>query len=131
MRKAIAKAKFHTQQLDEYSFIAYIKGKGKLKDYPWLAKKALEKEGITKDRLFISESVSRIKYTRPNKFEEKVIAVYTSAGNKNASPNNYFSEVFIIQRLRKLFLRYRLEHFHITSLNTWALLRMENMMPAK
>ncbi|MBS1680764.1 MAG: carboxypeptidase-like regulatory domain-containing protein [Bacteroidetes bacterium] len=90
MRKAIAKAKFHTQQLDEYSFVAYIKGKGKLKDYPWLAKKALEKEGITKDRLFISESVSKINYTRPNKFEEKVIAVYTTGGNKNVSPNNYF-----------------------------------------
>ncbi|MFZ6001963.1 MAG: DUF5686 family protein, partial [Bacteroidota bacterium] len=71
MRKAIAKAKYHTQQLDSYTARVYIKGKGQLKDYPWLAKKALEKEGITKDRVFIQESVSDIKYTRPNKFEEK------------------------------------------------------------
>ena len=49
----------------------------------------LEKEGITKDRLFITESVSEIKYTRPNKFEEKVIAVYTQGANRSASPNNY------------------------------------------
>ncbi len=90
MRKAIAKAKYHTQQLDSYTARVYIKGKGQLKDYPWLAKKALEKEGITKDRIFIQESVSDIKYTRPNKFEEKVIAVYTTGKNETkASPNAY------------------------------------------
>ncbi len=89
MRKAIGKAKYHTQQVDMYTAKVYIKGKGKLKDYPWFAKKALEKEGITKDRLFITESVSEIKYTRPNKFEEKVIAVYTQGKNNNASPNAY------------------------------------------
>jgi hypothetical protein len=92
MRKAIAKAKFHTQQIDSYTAKVYIKGKGKITDYPWLAKKALEKEGITKDRLFIQESVSEIKYTRPNKFEEKVIAVYTTGKNNtgnDGSPNAY------------------------------------------
>jgi hypothetical protein len=90
MRKAIAKAKYHTQQLDSYTARVYIKGRGKLVDYPWLAKKALEKEGITKDRLFIQESVSDIKYTRPNKFEEKVIAIYTTGkGEGYESPNAY------------------------------------------
>ncbi|NOT74851.1 MAG: carboxypeptidase-like regulatory domain-containing protein [Cyclobacteriaceae bacterium] len=89
MRKAIAKAKYHTQQLDSYTAKVYIKGKGKLIDYPWIAKRALEKEGITKDRVFIQESVSEIKYTRPNKFEEKVIAVYTNGNNRNSSPNAY------------------------------------------
>ena len=89
MRKAIAKAKYHTQQIDKYTAKVYIKGKGKLTDYPWLAKRALEKEGITKDRLFISESVSEIRYTRPKKFEEKVIAVYTQGKDRNTSPNGY------------------------------------------
>ena len=92
MRKAISKAKFHTQQIDSYTAKVYIKGKGKITDYPWLAKKALEKEGISKDRLFIQESVSEIKYTRPNKFEEKVIAVYTTGKNNtgnDGSPNAY------------------------------------------
>jgi hypothetical protein len=90
MRKAIAKAKYHTQQLDSYTARVYIKGKGQLKDYPWLAKRALEKEGITKDRIFIQESVSDIKYTRPNKFEEKVIAIYVTGKNETkASPNAY------------------------------------------
>lgn len=89
MRKAISKAKYHTQQLDNYTAKVYIKGKGQLKDYPWFAKKAVEKEGITKDRVFISESVSEIKYTRPNKFEEKVMAVYTKGKDRNTSPNQF------------------------------------------
>lgn len=89
MRKAIAKAKYHTQQIDTYRAKVYIKGKGQLKDYPWLAKKALEKEGITKDRVFIQESVSEITYTKPNKFDEKVIAVYTNGNSRNTSPNEY------------------------------------------
>ena len=46
MRKAIAKANYHRNALDSYSARVYIKGAGKLKDYPWLAKKALQKEGI-------------------------------------------------------------------------------------
>jgi Family of unknown function (DUF5686)/CarboxypepD_reg-like domain len=88
MRKAIAKAKYHTQQINKYTANVYMKGKGKLTDYPWLAKRQLEKEGITKDRLFITESVSEIKYTRPNKFEEKVIAIYTTGKDRNTSPPN-------------------------------------------
>lgn len=89
MRKAIAKAKYHTQQLDAYSARVYIKGAGKLVDYPWLAKKALEKEGIEKDRVFISESVSEINYTRPNTFEEKVISIRSDGKDNNTSPNAF------------------------------------------
>ncbi len=89
MRKAIAKAKYHTQQLNSYSATVYIKGAGKLVDYPWLAKKALEKEGIEKDRVFISESVSQIKYTRPNTFEENVISIRSDGKDNNTSPNAF------------------------------------------
>ncbi len=89
MRKAIAKAKYHTQQLDSYSARVYIKGAGKLKDYPWLAKKTLQKEGIEKDRVYISESVSEIKYTRPKKFEEKVISIRSDGKDNNTSPSGY------------------------------------------
>ncbi|MCE2957856.1 MAG: DUF5686 and carboxypeptidase regulatory-like domain-containing protein [Flammeovirgaceae bacterium] len=94
MRKAIAKAKYHTQQLDEYKAKVYTKGKGQLKDYPWFAKKAIEKEGIKKDRVFITESVSEIKYTRPNKFDEKVIAVYTKGKDQGGSPAQFINGSF-------------------------------------
>lgn len=89
MRKAIAKANYHRNVLDSYSASVYIKGAGKLKDYPWLAKKALKKEGIEKDRVYISESVSEIKFTRPNKFEEKVISIRSDGKDNNTSPNGY------------------------------------------
>jgi hypothetical protein len=89
MRKAIAKANYHRNQLDAYSARVYIKGAGQLKDYPWLAKRQLEKEGIEKGRVFISESVSEIEYTRPNKFKEKVISIHSDGKDNNTSPNQY------------------------------------------
>ncbi len=89
MRKAIAKSNYHRNALDSYSARVYIKGAGKLIDYPWLAKKALKKEGIEKDRVYISESVSDVKFTRPNKFEEKVISIRSDGKDNNTSPNGY------------------------------------------
>jgi len=89
MRKAIAKANYHRNMLDAYTAKVYIKGSGKLKDYPWLAKRALEKEGVQKGRVYVSESVSQVKYTRPNKFEEKVISIRSDGKDNNTSPNQY------------------------------------------
>lgn len=89
MRKAIAKAKYHTQQIDRYTARVYMKGTGQLKDYPWLAKRAIEKEGIKKGQAFVTESISDIKFTRPNKFEEKVISIRSDGKDNNTSPNQY------------------------------------------
>lgn len=89
MRKAIAKANYHRNVLDSYSARVYIKGAGKLKDHPWLVRNALKKEGIEKDRVYLSESVSEIKFTRPNTFEEKVISIRGDGKDNNTSPNGY------------------------------------------
>src|SRR5690606_39092598 len=89
MRKAIAKANFHINQIDMYSAQVYLKGVGKLKDYPWLAKKAMKEAGVERGRVFISESVSEIKYTRPHKFEEKVISIHSDGNDNNTSPNQF------------------------------------------
>ena len=94
MRKAIAKANYHTQQLDSYSARVYMKGTGKLVDYPWMAKKMIEKEGIKKNQAFVSESVSEIKYTRPNKFEEKVISIRSDGKDNNTSPTGFINGSF-------------------------------------
>lgn len=89
MRRAIAKANYHRNVLDAYTARVYIKGAGQLKDYPWLAKKALEKEGVEKDRVYVSESISEISYKRPNKFSEKVISIRSDGKDNNTSPNGY------------------------------------------
>ena len=94
MRKAIAKANYHRNQLDTYSARVYMKGAGKLKDYPWLAKRQLQKAGVEKGRVYISESVSEIKFTRPNKFEEKVISIRSDGKDGNTSPNQFINASF-------------------------------------
>ena len=118
MRKAIAKAKYHTQQIDEYTARVYIKGAGQLIDYPWLAKKAIEKEGIEKGQVFVTESISEIKYTRPNTFDEKVISIRSDGKDNNTSPNPYifgsFYEPEIAETISplspKAFSYYRFEY---------------------
>jgi Family of unknown function (DUF5686)/CarboxypepD_reg-like domain len=94
MRKAIAKAKYHSQQLDAYSATVYIKGTGQVKDYPWFVRKEMKKEGIEKDRVFITESVSEIEYKRPNTFKEKVISVHSDGKDNNTSPNAFIAGSF-------------------------------------
>ena len=89
MRKAIAKSKFHTQQVDRYTAKVYIKGTGQLIDAPFFIRKKLEKEGIDKDRVFISESVSQVEYIRPNTYNEKVISIRSSGEDQNGEPNGY------------------------------------------
>jgi hypothetical protein len=118
MRKAIAKANYHRNQLDSYQAKVYIKGAGQLKDYPWLAKRQLEKEGIEKGRVFVSESISEIKFTRPNKFEERVISIRSDGNDNNTSPNPYiftsFYEPVIVEVISplspKAFSYYRFEY---------------------
>lgn len=99
MRKAIAKASFHRQQLDSYEAMVYIKGSGRLKKSPFFLRKRLAKEGIDSNAAFVTESVSQIKYTRPNQFEEKVISIRTVGENNSTSPNMYINGSFYEPKL--------------------------------
>ncbi|MDV7399646.1 DUF5686 family protein, partial [Arthrospira platensis SPKY1] len=94
MRKAIAKASYHRQQLDSYEAEVYIKGSGRLKNAPFFLRKTLEKEGIDSSMAFTSESVSRIRYQRPNIFEETVISIYSQGDANDTSPNSYINGSF-------------------------------------
>ena len=89
MRKAIAKSKFHQQQLDSYQARVYVKGSGRLIDAPFFLRKTLAKEGVDSTFTFVSESISEINYTRPNTFEETVVSIRTSGEDNNSSPNGY------------------------------------------
>ena len=99
MRKAIAKASFHRQQLDSYEAMVYIKGSGRLKKSPVFIRKRLAKEGIDSNAAFVTESVSQIKYTRPNQFEEKVISIRTIGDDRSTSPNMYINGSFYEPKL--------------------------------
>ena len=94
MRRAIAKASYHRQQLDAYSAEVYIKGSGRLKKIPGLLRGTLEKEGLDTATAFTSESVSIVEYERPATFRERVISVYTNGDDRSTSPTNYINGSF-------------------------------------
>jgi hypothetical protein len=94
MRRAIAKASYHRQQLDAYSAEVYIKGSGRLKKIPRLLRKTIEKEGVDTSTTFTSESVSIVEYERPSTFRERVISVYSNGDDRSTSPTNYINGSF-------------------------------------
>ncbi|MDH5367982.1 MAG: DUF5686 and carboxypeptidase regulatory-like domain-containing protein [Cyclobacteriaceae bacterium] len=94
MRKAIAKAKYHANQLDGYRAKVYMKGAGRLKDSPWFLRKQIAKEGIDSTMAFVTESLTEVIYTRPNKFEENVISIRTSGDDNNTNPMQYINGSF-------------------------------------
>ena len=95
MRKAIAKSKFHRLQVKNYTAKVYIKGRGQLKDYPWLFAKRIEKEGVDSNMVFMTESVTELYFEQPNTYRENVIAVRsTGIDNEEASPNQYINGSF-------------------------------------
>jgi ribosomal protein L19 len=94
MRKAIAKAEYHRNQIDRYEAQVYVKGSGRLVKSPFFLRKRLAKEGIDSTIAFTSESVSIIEYERPNTFKERVISVYQQGEDNDSSPMQYVNGSF-------------------------------------
>lgn len=94
MRKAIAKSKYHLQQLDSYTMQVYIKGSGRLINSPFFLRKKIAKEGIDSTTAFVSESIRKIKYTRPNTYEERVISIRSNGDDNNTSPSDFIKGSF-------------------------------------
>ncbi|MEM7571812.1 MAG: DUF5686 and carboxypeptidase regulatory-like domain-containing protein [Bacteroidota bacterium] len=90
IRRAIAKADYHRQQVDHYEAQVYIKGTGKINKFPQLILSMMdeeEREEIDTSRVYTGESVSRISYDRPNTFHQEVISVYqTGSAQADATP---------------------------------------------
>lgn len=85
IRKAIAKRKYFLDVVESYSCDAYVKGMQRLLNAPGWAEKRLKKAGYTigdKGILYLSESVSKLYYKKPNKFKEVVYSSKVS-GNSN------------------------------------------------
>lgn len=94
MRKAIAKSKYHLQQLDGYTSEVYIKGSGRLIKSPFFLRKQMAKEGIDSTTAFVSESIRKVKYTRPNIYEEQVTSIRSSGDDNNTSPMGFINGSF-------------------------------------
>ncbi|PRY12009.1 carboxypeptidase-like protein [Pontibacter ummariensis] len=95
MRKAIAKRKYHLLQYDSYQMRVYIKGTGELTDAPFFLKNKLKEEGVKLNEAYTKESVSIIKFTQPNKVEEKVVSIRTTGDDKGSpSPSGFIHQSF-------------------------------------
>lgn len=98
MRRAIAKADFHRNQIDAYTVDVYLKGSGRLKGVPRLFRRrilrALEEEGVDTATAFVGESVSEIRYERPNTYHETVKSVFTRGNDFESSPNSFMQASF-------------------------------------
>ncbi len=122
IRRAIAKADYHRNQLDRYTADVYVKGIGKVDKIPGLLKKLAPKEERAEieeviGRSFTSETTSRITYDRPNIFSQEVLSRYV-VGEENFSVDNYVFASFyqpevagMISPLSpKAFAYYKFEH---------------------
>ncbi|MEZ4905801.1 MAG: DUF5686 and carboxypeptidase regulatory-like domain-containing protein [Spirosomataceae bacterium] len=89
MRRAIAKARFHALQVQNYQARAYIKTTGVATKIPFFAKKALKKEGFEEGVPVLNESVSDITFRQPNNYQQKVISTRNSLDNSAPSPNGF------------------------------------------
>ncbi|MEP6646578.1 MAG: DUF5686 family protein [Saprospiraceae bacterium] len=122
MRRAIAKAKYHSMQVDEYTAKVYIKGSGRLLKVPWLFRKkimkSLAEEGIDSSVAFTQESVSKVHYTRPDQYQDTVISIRTTGDDNNTSPMGFvyssFYEPKVVNAISPLapdaFLHYKFEY---------------------
>lgn len=98
IRRAIAKAKYHSMQVDAYNAMVYVKGSGRLTKVPGLFKKritkALAEEGIDSTVAFTQESVSKLYYTRPDQYRDTVISIRTTGDDNNTSPMSFIYSSF-------------------------------------
>lgn len=96
IRRAIAKADYHRNQIDAYTAEVYVKGTGKIDKIPRLYLSMIPKEEraeIDTTQAFISESISKISYQRPNTFRQEVVSIY-ERGDLGADATPYLFATF-------------------------------------
>ncbi|WP_020568813.1 DUF5686 and carboxypeptidase regulatory-like domain-containing protein [Neolewinella persica] len=98
IRRAIAKADFHRNQLDAYTAQVYIKGTGKVNKIPGLIRMMAPKEDKKEideviKRPFTSESTSKVAYTRPNTYKQELLSKL-EVGDSDFDANQYLFTSF-------------------------------------
>lgn len=98
IRRAIARRKYFLEAVESYSCDAYVKGMNRVIDAPFWAKNRLKKAGITLSSngiLYLSESVSKLYYKKPNKFHEVIYSSKVSGSPRgftfNSAQNFFFN----------------------------------------
>ena len=123
LRKAIAKAGYHRQQVERYEARIYIKGSGRIMDVPFFLRKEMKKTGLDSNMAFTLESVSQVSYQRPGTFKEKVISIRSRGQDNSTSPMPYIQSSFYEPKVQEAIsplspqafatYRFKLESFFI------------------
>jgi hypothetical protein len=123
MRKAIAKAGYHRQQVERYEARIYIKGSGRIIDVPFFLRKEMKKSGLDSNMAFTLESVSQLSYQRPNTFKENVLSIRSQGQDNSTSPIPYIQSSFYEPKVQEAIsplspqafttYRFKLESFFI------------------
>lgn len=96
MRKAIALAPYHLNQIKNYTSNVYLRGSMEIKTIPWILKNKVManniplKEGDT----FAEESVNEIKFEAPNKYQQRVISIQSNIPEGSGAPLPNLKESF-------------------------------------
>lgn len=88
MRKAIAMAPYYNSQVSKYDCKVYIKGSFIISHIPWLMKKMIGKDEMSKIKVgktYVSEAISNVHYEFPNKTTQKLIAIRSSEADSQLS----------------------------------------------
>ncbi|MFK8164171.1 MAG: DUF5686 and carboxypeptidase regulatory-like domain-containing protein [Lewinella sp.] len=98
IRRAIAKADYHRNQLDAYNAKVYIKGTGKVNKIPGVIRMLAPKEDRKEmdevlKRPYTSESTSEVAYTRPNTYKQQLFSKL-EVGDSEFDANQYFFTSF-------------------------------------
>ena len=123
IRRAIAKADYHRNQLDGYTAEVYLKGTGKVTQIPGVVKLFTSKEDREEidenlNKAFTTESTSRVEYERPNTYREQVLSKL-EVGDTGFDANQYIFTSFydplvantIVSPLNpRAFAYYKFEH---------------------
>lgn len=98
IRKAQAKRKYFLEQVESYSCDVYIKGLQRVTEHPEkIMGLEVDPEGeidSVSGIVYLSESVSRFNYRRPNKVKEEMISSKVSGDNKAFSYNRASDMMF-------------------------------------
>ena len=100
IRTTVARKKYTQLLYNSYEMKAYIKGSGQLQKAPAIFRRKLQKEGLSMDEAYATESISHFTFKQPNVVTEKVISVKKRGDAPvNVGPSNFLNESFYDERV--------------------------------
>jgi len=106
MRRAIGMAPYYQNQITSYTAEVYMKGSLKIKKLSWIVRKMSSDEDMPKvGVLYLKESLSDIKFTAPNKYDQTVKSLKSNFPDENGGdPMNFVNASFYQPKIGDMIL---------------------------